>query len=139
LIKIGRRKSAASESGLTSNESKITESSKRGRPAGKPLKKKLQLRDPKSFQTYIFRVLKEVKPELGIKKATMETIGFILIELFEKIMREARNLMIFSKKQTLTSKEIETAIKLNFPGELCKLAIQTGRQTLSKFAENNSN
>ena len=124
---------------MTSSESKATESSKRGRPAGKPLKKKLQLRDSKSFQTYIFRILKEVKPDLGIKKTTMALINNILVELFEKIMQEARNLMVFSKRQTLSSKEIETAIKLNFPGELCKLAIQTGRQSLSKFAENNSN
>ena len=94
--------------------------------------------DPTSFQTYIFRVLKEVKPELGISKKGIALINNIIAELFIKIMQDARNLMIFSKKQTLSSKEIETSIKLHFPGELQKLAVQTSRASMQKFAENNA-
>ena len=107
---------------------------KRGRPAGVK-KQQVKLRDNNSFQTYIYRVLKEVKPDVGISKSSMSLINNLISELFENIMKEARNLMIFSKKQTLTSKEIETAIKLLFPGELCKLAVQTSRNSLTKFSE----
>lgn len=63
-------------------------------------------------------MLKEVKPELGISKRGIALINNVIVELFEKIMCEARNLMIYSKKQTLSSREIETAVKLHFPGEL---------------------
>ncbi len=94
-----------------------------------------QVLDKTSFQTYIYRVLKEVKPELGISKQCMSLINNVLAELFIKIMTESRNLMIFSKKQTLSSKEIETAVKLLFPGELQKLAIQTSRASMQKYAE----
>ncbi len=97
-----------------------------------------QVLDKTSFQTYIYRVLKEVKPELGISKNGIGLINNILAELFIKIMQDARNLMIFSKKQTLSSKEIETAIKLHFPGELQKLAVQTSRASMQKFADNNA-
>jgi len=79
-----------------------------------------------SFQTYIFRVLKEIKPELGITKPAINQFNQIICDLFEKIMDEARRLLIHSKKQTLSSKEIETAIKLIFPGELAKLGVQYG-------------
>jgi len=54
-------------------------------------------------------------------------------------MEESRRLLIFSKKQTLSSKEIETAIKLIFPGELAKLGVQYGNQSLQKFKENAKN
>ena len=35
--------------------------------------------------------------------------------------------------EDLSSKEIESAIKLHFPGELMKLAVQTSRGSLQKF------
>lgn len=42
--------------------------------------------------------MKEVKPELSISKKGMMLVNNIIAELFIKIMQEARNLMIFSKK-----------------------------------------
>ena len=105
----------------------------------KVVKKRITLRDQRSFQTYIFRVLKETKPEMSISKQGMTVINGIIVELFEKIMREARELMIHSKKQTLSSKEIETAVKLHFPGELQKLAINASRDALTKFSANSGN
>jgi hypothetical protein len=35
----------------------------------------MKVRDSNSFQTYIYRVLKEVKPELGVSKNAMELIN----------------------------------------------------------------
>jgi histone H2B len=99
------------------------------------VKKAIKLRDSNSMQTYIYRVLKEVKPELGISKKAMAQLNQILAELFENMMAESRKLMIFSKKQTLSSKEVETSIKLLYPGELGKLAVQYGRNSLQKFTE----
>lgn len=83
----------------------------------------MKLRDQNSFQTYIYRVLKEVKPELGVSKKAMGLINDLLVELFDKVMTESRHLMIHSKKNTLSSKEIESAAKILFPGELQKLAV----------------
>lgn len=108
--------------------------------ATNPRKRKpLRIRDGNSFQTYIFRVLKEIKPELGISKKAIAQLNQILACLFENMMDECRRLMIFSKKNTLTSKEVESSIKLLYPGELGKLAVQYGRQSLQKFSENTNN
>jgi histone H2B len=84
-------------------------------------------------------VIKEVKPELNISKKAMMLINSIIISLFERLMDESRRLMIFSKKQTLQSREIESSIKILFPGELCKLAIQYGRESLKKVQESANN
>lgn len=133
ILHIGRKKSGTD----ALNQSQPGESSKGqvGRPKGGSNKKSgvHSVMDPSSFQTYIFRVLKEVKPTSTISKKAIHLINNILAELFLKIMSESRHLMIFSKKQTLSSKEIESAIKLHFPGELQKLAIQTSKQSLVKF------
>jgi histone H2B len=105
-----------------------------------PPKKKgaLKLRDSNSFQTYIYRVVKEVMPELTISKKSMALLNDIMVELFDKIMKESRELMVYSKKHTLTSKEIETAVRLLFPGELQKLAVNTSRAAMQRFKENNA-
>jgi histone H2B len=51
-------------------------------------------------------------------------------------MDEARKLVIYNKKQTLSSKEVETATRLLFPG---KLAINQGRAAVTKFSEQSNN
>lgn len=152
-VQVEEIKQSLSNANLNANANDPKEPKKRGRKkaseseakgssggnAQKSGKKKIKLRDSNSFQTYIFRVMKEIKPELGISKKGIELINNIVVELFEKIMKEARDLTIFTKKQTLSSKEIETAIKLHFPGELQKLAIQTCRHSLQKYSQNNNN
>ena len=105
----------------------------------KHTKRSVKLRDSNSMQTYIYRVIKEIKPEFGISKSAMGLFNSILAELFDNTMQEARNLCLFHNKQTIASKEIETAIKLLYPGELGKLAVQYGRQSLQKFSENAAN
>ena len=42
--------------------------------------------------------------------------------------------MFFSKKNTLTSKECESAVKLLIPGELGKMSVGEGRKALKRFS-----
>ena len=144
IIFIGRPKK--SESGaqpsdaLASVSGNLNSSMPLEAGARKAIKKPMmKIRDSNSFQTYIFRVMKETKPEMSIGKQAMALMNSIIVELFEKLMGEARHLMIFSKKQTLSSKEIESSIKLHFPGELQKLAVNSSRDALTKFSQNSNN
>ena len=93
---------------------------KKKKKAGKKITK---LNDDGSFNTYIFRVLKEVSPETGISKRAMMTLNQMIAHKFDEIMCEARDLASHTKKQTIGSREVESAIKLHFPGELGKLAV----------------
>ena len=86
------------------------------------------------MQTYIFRVLKEAAPEYGISKNAINMLNEVLLDSYDQILNEARNMMIFSKKQTLSSKECESAVKLLIPGELGKCATKEGRNALAKFS-----
>ena len=53
-------------------------------------------------------------------------------DLFERIGNEAANVCRFSKKQTLSSREVQTAVRLILPGELANgsqiLALGVGRR-----------
>ncbi len=81
------------------------------------------MRSQAAFSLYIFRVMKQIKPELSISRNAIAQINQIIGDVFERLMEESRKLVIFSKKQTLSSKEIETATRLLFAGELGKLAV----------------
>ncbi len=84
----------------------------------KAKKASLLHRDEGAFQTYIFRVCKEVCPDSGVSKKAMTTLNQMMADKFETLMNEARGLVINQKKGTLTSKEIETACRLMIKGEL---------------------
>ena len=56
-------------------------------------------------------------------KSTGEVMNSFISGLFERIVSEASNLMKVSKNKTMTSKEIQSAIKLLMPGELAKHSI----------------
>ena len=54
-------------------------------------------------------------------------------DLFERIGNEAANVCRFSKKQTLSSREVQTAVRLIPPGELAKHAVSEGTKAVTKF------
>ena len=54
-------------------------------------------------------------------------------DLFERIGNEAANVCRFSKKQTLSSREVQTAVRLILPGELAKHAVSEGTKAVTKF------
>ncbi|KAA1074041.1 histone H2B [Puccinia graminis f. sp. tritici] len=46
--------------------------------------------------------------------------------IFERIATEASELALYNKKTTISSREIQTAVRLILPGELSKHAISEG-------------
>lgn len=116
-----------------------TEKKKRGRKKGQVYKKSAtagqhSLSQGQQLHTYIFRVLKEAAPEYGISKKAIGMINEVLIDKYDEILTESRQLMLFSKKSTLGSKECESAVKLLVPGELGKQAVLEGRKALKNYS-----
>ncbi|KAH8050870.1 hypothetical protein JL720_15258 [Aureococcus anophagefferens] len=68
-----------------------------------------------SYSTYIYRVLKQVHPDTGISKKGMSIMNSFINDIFERIALEASKLCRFSKKATLSSREIQTAVRLMLP------------------------
>merc|ERR1711988_728635 len=86
-----------------------------------------------SYSSYIYRVLKQVHPDTGISKRGMSIMNSFINDIFERIASEAGRLARYNKKSTLSSREVQTAIRLILPGELAKHAVSEGTKAVTKF------
>ena len=86
-----------------------------------------------SYKLYIFKVLKQVHPDTGISSKSMAILNSFIADQFEKIAAAAAQLSRVNKKPTLTSREIQTAVRLVLPGELAKHAVSEGTKAVTKF------
>ena len=87
-----------------------------------------------TFSIYIFRVLKQVHEKTGISKRSMSIMNSFINDIFEKICNEASKLIRYNKKHTLSSREVQTAVRLLLPGELAKHAVVEGTKAVTKFS-----
>ena len=70
--------------------------------------KKRTKKSVETYKIYIFKVLKQVHPAIEISSN-------------------------YNKKLTITSREIQTTVRLVLPGELAKHAVSEGTKAMTKF------
>ncbi|KAK9079096.1 hypothetical protein SSX86_000766 [Deinandra increscens subsp. villosa] len=85
------------------------------------------------YKTYLYRVLKQVHPDLGISSKAMVIINNLMGDMFERVAEVAARLSEYNKKMTLSSREIQAAVKLVLPGELGKHAIAEGTKAVTSY------
>ena len=107
--------------------------SKAAKKASSDTKKRSKKR-VESYSTYIYKVLKQVHPDTGISKKGMSIMNSFINDIFERIAGEAGKLATYNKKATLSSREIQTAVRLMLPGELAKHAVSEGTKAVTKFS-----
>ena len=96
-------------------------------------KKKKKGRRKESYAIYIYKVLKQVHPDTGISSKAMSIMNSFVNDLFERIAAEASRLAHYNKRSTITSREIQTAVRLLLPGELAKHAVSAGTKAVTKY------
>ncbi|CAG5053214.1 unnamed protein product [Parnassius apollo] len=102
--------------------------------------KKTKKKNYHSFSIYIYKLLKSVaKENLGISRKSMLIMNNFVNDMLENIVEEAARLVSHSKKSTLTSREIQSAIKLLIPGELAKHANIEGLKAITVYMNNKTN
>ena len=107
-------------------------------------KKKRNKTRKETYSTYIYKVLKQVHPDTGISNKVclssvnassphadvavqaMLILNSFVNDIFERIATEASKLAQYNKKSTISSREIQTSVRLILPGELSKHAISEG-------------
>src|SRR5210317_2364883 len=89
-----------------------------------------------TYSSYIYKVLKQVHPDTGISKKGMSIMNSFINDIFEKVSTEAGKLVRYNKKATLSSREIQTAVRLVLPGELAKHAVSEGTKAVTKYTSN---
>ncbi|XP_048535273.1 histone H2B.2-like [Triticum urartu] len=99
----------------------------RGRKKGSKAKKGVE-----TYKIYIFKVLKQVHPDIGISSKAMSIMNSFINDIFEKLAGESAKLARYNKKPTITSREIQTSVRLVLPGELAKHAVSEGTKAVTK-------
>ncbi|KAJ1892146.1 histone H2B, partial [Kickxella alabastrina] len=74
-----------------------------------------------------------VHPDTGISNKAMSIMNSFVNDIFERIATEASKLAAYNKKSTITSREIQTAVRLLLPGELSRHAVSEGTKATTKF------
>jgi histone H2B len=103
--------------------------------APKPVVKRTKRRAPESFKTYIYRVLKQVHPETRISKKSIAIMNNLVTDTFDRVANEAGKLCRMTKTATLSSRCIQSAVRLVLPGELSKHAVSEGTKAMTKFTQ----
>ncbi|KAG1891079.1 histone-fold-containing protein [Suillus subluteus] len=98
------------------------------------MKKKRKKARRETYSSYIYKVLRQVHPDTGISNKGMGVLNSFVNDLFERIATEASKLASYTKKSTISSREIQTAVRLILPGELAKHAISEGTKSVTKFS-----
>jgi histone H2B len=110
-----------------------TPSKKSAKAPKKATGKKSTKKRIESYSSYIYKVLKQVHPDTGISKKGMSIMNSFINDIFERLAGEAGKLATYSKKATLSSREIQTSVRLMLPGELAKHAVSEGTKAVTKF------
>ncbi|XP_065094104.1 histone H2B-like [Ochlerotatus camptorhynchus] len=96
-------------------------------------KKKRRQRRKESYTIYIYKVLKQVHPDTGVSSKAMSIMNSFVNDIFQRIAAESSRLAQYNKRPTITSREIQTAVRLLLPGELAKHAVSEGTKAVTKY------
>lgn len=101
-------------------------------------KSKRRKKRQETFSSYIYKVLKQVHPETGISRRAMSIMNSFVNDTFDRLSVEAIKLARYTTKATLTSREIQTAVRLLLPGELAKHAVSEGTKAVTKYTSSSN-
>ncbi|RCN50843.1 core histone H2A/H2B/H3/H4 [Ancylostoma caninum] len=87
----------------------------------------------KDFSAYIFRVLNRVHPGFGVSRKTLSIMNLIILGVFHMIAKEAARLGNSSEGPTITTCEIQTAVRLMFSANLAANAVSEGRKAVGSY------
>ncbi|KAM8929340.1 histone H2B type 2-K1-like [Lycaon pictus] len=105
---------------------------RRGHGSGDKKSKK-HSRRKETYSMYIYKVLKQVHPDISIFSKAMSIMNSFVNDVFERLAGKAARLAQYLGQTTLTSWEVQTAVRWLLPGELAKHAISEGTKAITKY------
>lgn len=85
------------------------------------------------FETYIFKLLKTVHPDSRISAKCTYQLNEIMVLLATKISECAHQFVALRNYQTVTSREIQSAVRTILPEQLQKHAISKGTVAITRY------
>ena len=88
------------------------------------------------YNRYVYKVMKQVHPELSISSKAMTVVNNFMNDMFELVADEAARLSKYTERKTLSAREVQGAVRLVLPGELSKHAIAEGTKAVTNYTSN---
>ena len=89
----------------------------------KSVAKKASRKPRRTWSLYIQRAMKDVSKDVSLSGKSMKVVNSFVNDIFERVATQASNLARASKKKTIGSSEMQTAVRLVLPAELAKHAM----------------
>nr|XP_002813319.3 histone H2B type 1-K-like [Pongo abelii] len=86
-----------------------------------------------SYSVYLYKVLRQVHSDTGISSKAMGIMNSFVNHIFERVAGETSCLAHYNKRSTITSREIQTAVRLLLLGEVAKHAVSEGTKAITKY------
>ncbi|XP_041492733.1 late histone H2B.L4-like [Microtus oregoni] len=86
-----------------------------------------------SFSIYFPKVLRLVHVGLTLSQRSVSILDSFVKDMFERIVTEASNLARLNNSTTINSREIQSAVRLLLPGEMCDRAIAEGTMAMLRY------
>ncbi|CAM8963510.1 unnamed protein product [Rhodiola kirilowii] len=112
---------------------KHNKSEKSNKTEMKGKKRKVRRRGDVGYKRYMFKVLKQVHPGVGISGKAMTVLNGFMNDMFERLAVEARKLTDYTARKTMSAREIQGAVRLVLPGELGKHAVAEGTKAVTNY------
>ena len=74
-------------------------------------------------------------PDIGISKKAMNIMNSFIHDTFDRVATEGSKLVRFNKRRALSSREVQSAVKLILPGELARHAVSEGTKAVTKYIQ----
>lgn len=110
--------------------------SKASNPEKKPAKKTKVRSGDLKFDLYIFKVLKQVHPDTGITTVAKDQLNAVVNYIGEALASRAVELSTKSGRATVTTRDVQSAVRMEYPGELSKHAVSEGTKAVTKYNAN---
>ncbi|KAL7839380.1 hypothetical protein SRHO_G00260380 [Serrasalmus rhombeus] len=78
-------------------------------------------------------LIEEARKKKEKLQQNMGIMNSFVNDIFERIAGESSRLAHYNKRSTITSREIQTAVRLLLPGELAKHAVSEGTKAVTKY------
>jgi histone H2B len=98
---------------------------------GKPINRKKARHE--SYSKYVYKVLKQVHPDVGISKSSMGIMNNFIEDIFNRLGTQSSRYVNYNKKLTLSNTELQTATRFLLPPKLSEHAVSEATKAVSKF------
>jgi histone H2B len=86
-----------------------------------------------NFYLYLKKIIKDRNSQARVKTDVLKNLNDIIISFIDNVAHKVVLLIEHSRHRTITSRDIQTYVRLFFPGELRKQAISQGTIAVTKF------